>query len=367
MAGRLPGHGPVVQKKEGAVPLAAVGNRLRRGLPDRTLLALKCAVAATGAWLIAQQLTSSPEPYYAPMTAFLVIQPTVAASVRDSAQYLVASVLGTAVALGMHAVLPGGLLALAVTVGVAVLLGGLPGLGDQRVTVAFWALFVLVVGGSDPSGFAVQRTPEAVIGVLVGVLVNVAVPPLLVDPAQERLQQLRDDLADVLQEMADDVSGDWPPDSPRWGRSVVQGLVEQAQAAVARAGESLRGNLRGRLQRLEGRKQQAELEQLENVALAVRALSGLLLDAAQEQDTSLGLAADVRRPVAAALAEAGWHVRAGQRQETAGGAQGETAAIHRLRADVAGLHHQDPSLWVTEGTLVVQLERIDRALRTGGR
>lgn len=353
-----------MRDESGTAALARTGGRLRRELPDRTLLAVKCAVAAAAAWLVAQQVTSSPEPYYAPMTAFLVIQPTVAASLRDSAQYLAAAVLGTAVALGTHAVLAGGVLALAVTVGIAVLLGGSPGLGGQRVTVAFWALFVLVVGGSDPSGFAVQRMPEAALGVLVGVLVNVAAPPLLVEPAQERLQRLRDDLADVVQEMADDVEDDWPPDSPRWGGSVVQHLVDQAQAAVAQAGESLRGNLRGRRRRLDGSAQQAELRRLEDVALAVRALSGLLLDAAQDQDSALELAPDVRAPVATALAEAARHVRAGRRDPRTGGAPGETTSIHRLRADLAALHHQDPSQWVTEGTLVAQLERLDRALCT---
>lgn len=354
-----------MQDEGRAVSPAVVGRRLRRGLPDRALLALRCAVAASAAWLLAQQLTTSPEPYYAPMTAFLVIQPTVAASLRDSAQYLAAAALGTTVALGLHALLPGGVLALGLTVGVAVLLGGLPGLGDQRVTVAFWGLFVLVVGGQDPAGYALQRMPEAALGVVVGVLVDLAVPPLLVDPAQERLRQLREDLGDVLQEMADDVADDWPPDSPRWGRPIVQRLVDQAQAAVARADESLRGNLRGRRRRLGGGTQQAELERLEHVALAVRALSGLLLDAAQEQDSALGLAPDVRGPVAAALAEAARHVRAGQRPQTSGPQDG-AAAVRRLRRDLAALHHQDPSLWVAEGALVVQLERIDRALPAAG-
>jgi hypothetical protein len=332
-----------------------MSRRLRWSLEDRTLLAAKCAIAAAGAWLLALDLTPSTAPYYAPMAAFLMIQPTVAASVKDSVQYLAAAGLGVVVALGVAMLLDSGAVGIAVTVGTAVLIGGLPWLGAERATVAFWALFVLVVGAGDPVAYVVQQLPDAAIGIAVGVAVNlVLVPPVHLRPADDQLLRLRQDLADVVDAMAGDLSRNWPPEDPRWGIDGVHALAEQSRAAVRQAEESLRWNPRSRRWRQHGQQQRQAADSLEQVTLGVRALSGVLLDAARHEENGIGIPDDARPLLATHLQAIAASLR--------GAAGDEGRSPSALRDDIVELHHQDPTAWLSEGAVLVQLERLGRAV-----
>jgi uncharacterized membrane protein YgaE (UPF0421/DUF939 family) len=293
----------------------------------------------------------SDAPYYAPMTAFLMMHPTIATSLRGSVQYLAAACLGTAVALGLTAVLDTGAVGIAATVGVAVLVGGLPQLDSERATVGFWALFVLVVGGDEPAAYVLTRLPEAALGVGVGLLVNLAlVPPVRVRPAEQRLTALRTDLADLLDAMADDLRRGWPPDRPHWAGQEMRTVTGEARAAVQQGQDSLRWNPRHRGWQQATRRQVEAVERLEQIALGVRALAGLLLDAARQETTGLSLPAEVR----ALLAE---HLAATARQVQG---TGDAPAPGELRQRIAALSHDDPASWLAEGTVVVQLERVSR-------
>jgi uncharacterized membrane protein YccC len=293
----------------------------------------------------------SDAPYYAPMTAFLMMHPTIATSLRGSVQYLAAAVLGTAVALGLTAVLDTGAVGIAATVGVAVLVGGLPQLDAERATVGFWALFVLVVGGDEPADYVLTRLPEAALGVAVGLLVNLAlVPPVRVRPAGLRLARLRNDLADLLEAMAADLRHDWPPDRPRWGGPEMQTVTVDAREAVQQGRDSLRWNPRHRGWQQATRRQVEALERLEQIGLGVRALAGLLLDAARQETTGLSLPAEVRALLADELAATARQVHG----------SGDGPAPGELRQRIAALHHDDPASWLAEGTVVVQLERVSR-------
>lgn len=323
-------------------------------LADRAALAAKCSVAAGAAWLLALALTGSQAPYYAPMTAFLMVHPTIATSLRSSAQYLGAAVLGTAVALALTTVLDTGAVAIAATVGVAVLVGGLPRLDAERATVGFWALFVLVVGGDEPAGYVLTRLPEAAIGVAVGLAVNLLlVPPLRVRPADQQLDRLRRDVADLLEAMAYDLQHRWPPDRPRWAADGMRSLTTQARDAVQQSRDSLRWNLRGRRWQRQAEQQAEVVERLEQIVLTVRALSALLLGTARQEPPGLLLGDDVRQLLADHLSVSADDLR---------GRPG-TSRPGPLREQVAALRHQDPQAWLAEGGVVVQLERLGREAR----
>lgn len=325
----------------------------RWAVQDRAVLAAKCAVAAVAAWSLAQALTTSTAPYYAPMTAFLVIHPTVATSLQDGVRYLAAAMLGVGVALAVATAVGADLAGIAVAVGVAVLVGGLPWLGSERATVPFWALFVLVVGGGDPFGYVSARLPEAAIGVVVGFVVNlVLLPPVRLRPADQQLRRLRQDLADVLQAMATDLREHWPPDQPGWDISVVQVLTADARAAVRQAGDSLRWNLRGHRWREYGRSQQDVADRLEGVALAARTLSTLLLDASRQEEAGVQLSDEVRPLLAQHLTVTACALR--------GRPDGDGHRRSSLRADIVALHHEDPTAWLAEGAVVVQTEGLRR-------
>lgn len=330
---------------------------------ERALLAGKCAAAAGVAWLVADPLTTSASPYYAPMTAFLVMQPTLASSLKDGAQYLAAALLGVLVAVLVPSIGTTGALTVAVVVGAGVLLGAVRGLGGEGVTVAFWALFTLVVGGDDVPGYVATRLPEAAVGVAVGLLVHlVLLPPVRLGPADAHLRRLREDLSAVLREMADDLRGPWPPAHPSWGDRIVEPLVVQARSAVQTAEQSLRLNPRGGGRRETAVRQQAALGRLEQAALATRALSGLLLDDSAGDDEVVRLDAQVRPLLAAALERAAELVvdLAGPHPSVTG--ERARTAVRELQEGVVELAHTEPRLWLTEGAVVVQADRVVRAL-----
>src|SRR5262245_24358126 len=92
--GWLASVGAVATGRRG--PLRALFVWLRRaGLGARIV---KTAVAATVAWEAGQLVPDNPQPYLAPLTAILVMQPTIAQSISYASQRALGVVIGIAVA-----------------------------------------------------------------------------------------------------------------------------------------------------------------------------------------------------------------------------------------------------------------------------
>src|SRR6185312_9315184 len=142
-----------------------------------------------------------------------------------------------------------------VTVGLLVFLGvlvaGLPRLGAGRDWVPMAALFVLLVGGSDAGDYSLGYAVQMAVGVLVGITVNFLLfPPLNFSAVGRSLQQLQSDLAGQLEEMAEALLEDWPPERDEWasnGENIVR-LSEQVRQAVATADRSRKAKPRRRFQ-----------------------------------------------------------------------------------------------------------------------
>jgi hypothetical protein len=89
------------------------------------------------------------------------------------------------------------------------------------------------------------------IGVVTGLAVNVLVfPPLQLRPAEHAVRQWGDDVAAALDDLADAAAGQYSPGQswPRQERRL-SGAAEQARVAARNARESLRWNLRAKVER----------------------------------------------------------------------------------------------------------------------
>jgi hypothetical protein len=81
-----------------------ITSSLSRGLyhpgPDRDALLtiLKSVIAATAAWLLANDLLGAPSATFAPFTALLMVQATISQSLDQSARYAAAMVFGVVLA-----------------------------------------------------------------------------------------------------------------------------------------------------------------------------------------------------------------------------------------------------------------------------
>lgn len=271
---------------------------------ERLLLAAKAAVAASIAWLLAPfvPFAASEYSYYAPLGVLVSMYPTVAGSVRAGVQALVGLGIGILLGLGSLALVQLGapaLLAIALTIGLGILIGGVTTLGAGREWVAIAALFVLLLGGGDTGEFTLSYLLTMAFGVLVGITMNLLViPPLYLRRASSRLTLLRDAVCVSLHDVAEAlVEHTIDADRLRQATDDLGPLFSRVAGDVDEADESSRGNPRGRRKRgdrdLNGRRMRA----LDRTTRATHELSETLAHAAEE-----GTVPDER--IRATLAEA---------------------------------------------------------------
>ncbi|OLM19891.1 MULTISPECIES: FUSC family protein [unclassified Pseudonocardia] len=287
------------------LPLSTAGS-FPDDLRHRMRLAWRAGAATAAAWYLATLVPGvvGDYPYYAPMGALLVCYPTVVDSLRQSLRALTATAVG--VGLGAAAVHAAGAtwwgVALAVVLGMA--LGALPYLAPQRDTVPLAALFTILVGAVDPTGFMAGYLGQTLLGVAVGILVTVVLPPPPQNGrASRRVTRLRDGIADHLHEMAAVLAEQWPPEREEWirHRHDFEPLIDATREAVVAADSGRRANLRARSYRIRGQQLYEAAQTLEQLAVLVRDISTVLAQTAWAERTVLVLDPDLRRPVADAM------------------------------------------------------------------
>jgi hypothetical protein len=225
----------------------------RRILASRRVqLALKGALAASVAWLLAEGVTRAVSGegfdhyiYYAPLGAVVATDATIAGSARTARQTALALALGAALGLAVQRALEPGALSLFLVVAAGVLLGALPWLGDMRSWVPVVALFVLVLGGRDAGTYASAYVGLTALGAACGVVVNMLFPSMPLRSGQESLDRLKSQLANQLCDLADGLRQHPPPGREGWTRRRwdTQTSLDQSRAAVRELMEAQVGNM----------------------------------------------------------------------------------------------------------------------------
>src|SRR5580704_694383 len=166
------------------------------------LLATKAAVAAGIAWAVALLADPHSRPYFAPLAAILIVQPTVYDSLSRAFQRVAGVVLGVAAALAVsHFLTPSGW-SIAIIVFAGLLLGWSLRLGPQGVVqVPVSALLVFAVGSATPD-YGGRRVVETLIGSAIAVLAvlvspSAPAPERVVSDALAPLRDCREVLVDV--------------------------------------------------------------------------------------------------------------------------------------------------------------------------
>jgi uncharacterized membrane protein YgaE (UPF0421/DUF939 family) len=302
----------------------AVPSRLRSAFPvARLVFAAKTAFAAAIAWWLGGMLS---EPfrdyaYYAAFGAVISMSATVIGTLRHGLQTLLGLGLGILLALAMIPLSAPAIVEIAIVVAIGVALGGIRRLGAGRDYVAVAALFVLVIGGTDPEPFSLSYLVQTGMGAVVGLLVNLLVlPPLSIDAAVTKMSGFRASLARYLDDMGAALTEDWPPAHEEWAASTA-GLADTAadvRAAVQEAADSRRANPRARRHRRDAGRDERDLETMERVGFHVRNISDTLASAVWKSPFDVSLPNDALPPMSAALHAAADLVRAwksGEAQE----------------------------------------------------
>ncbi|MBO0727677.1 MAG: hypothetical protein J2P57_00375 [Acidimicrobiaceae bacterium] len=229
------------------------GQWARRGrsvawLHPRWQMAVKAAGAAALAWLVVQPLGGFVQhyPYYAPLGAVVAMSTTVAASARYAVQAVAAILLGAGIALATRATSLSDLVAIAVVIAVGTLLSGWRTLGTMGSWVPVAALFVLILGGTNPWHYVIAYGGLTAIGAAVGLGVNAALPQLRLAPAVRAQARLREEVARQLEELAD---GLLAPDRLTGGQwealcATLDPQTRRVDELVTEAIEAQRGNWR---------------------------------------------------------------------------------------------------------------------------
>jgi uncharacterized membrane protein YgaE (UPF0421/DUF939 family) len=265
-------------------------------------MAVKAAVAASLAWALVQLVPgpAADYPYYAPLGALIATSTTLSGSARESAQAVTAISLGAAVALAADALGGPSLLTIALAVGAGVLVGSWSWLGGSRSWVPTSALFVLIIGDTNPTGYVLGFSGLTLLGALVGLAVIAAFPPLPLAPAQAQLQLLRDRLADQLDDLAGGLRQEHPPTAEGWQdrTRAIDPVLASMRAAVGQTREAQRGNRRARRYAEDAEQQLRQARTLERLTLLVEELTDVLThtERAEFDQVALGPAL---RPAAA--------------------------------------------------------------------
>jgi uncharacterized membrane protein YgaE (UPF0421/DUF939 family) len=267
-----------------AAPFRPASSGPVRYWQDHTRLAVKGAIAAVVAWVLAKYAVGQPDPYFAPLAALLGVYPTVARSFRESIQYIAGFALGAALAVSAGLLLGPGTAGIAVVVLAGMLIASWRRLGNQSTQVTFTALFVLLLGGHQPLHYLTHRVSEAAIGVITGLVINIAVfPPLQLRPAEHAVRQWGSSIAGALDFLADavaapDESGrSWPQHDDRLSSS-----AQQAHETSRQARESLRWNPRATVSGRVPRPDTEMLGALEELTTRTRAVARALIDTTAE-------------------------------------------------------------------------------------
>jgi hypothetical protein len=249
-------------------------------------LATKSAVAAGAAYWIGAHL---PEPmgdsaYYASLGAVSVIYPAVTDSVREAMRALSAMALGVALAVFMQWVSWANWLTVGIVIGVATALGGIRWFAGQRTWIVTAGLFVLTVGGDDPTIFLEGYLTQLPLGAAVGLLVNFLVmPPLPLHDVAVSVESMRAQLVVHLRSISEMLSQEELPEIDAWHKRLrsLGPMRERMRAAALQARRAQRLNPRAKRVRPAFQALMERVEGVEQCSALVDVAGSLMLEGDQ--------------------------------------------------------------------------------------
>jgi uncharacterized membrane protein YgaE (UPF0421/DUF939 family) len=329
----------------------------------RIALAAKAALATAGAWALVQPLGGPADdyPYYAPLGAMIAVGTTVAGSVRESLQSLLAIVLGAGLALVIGMAGAPEIAGVGIVVAVGTLMGGWWRTGSKSDWVPLTALFVLIIGNPDPIDYAIAYLGLTTLGAAVGIGVDLAFPPLPLTPTQSSVARLRSRLAEQLDELADGLLQETPPDHDGWHsrRREIRPLTLEMHDMVRQATEAMRANWRAGRWRHEADRQYRQAKALEQLAFLVEQMTLFLTAREQAEREEVPLGPDLRPYAAHAFQETAETLRFADapvvEQE---GLRDMQAAVTRLAEEVRAVRDRTGGDLFGAGSVVLTLRRV---------
>ncbi|WP_149181919.1 aromatic acid exporter family protein [Streptomyces sp. TRM49041] len=360
-----------------AVSATPVIKLVRRTTEPVAAQTLRSTAAAVISYVVALQvLPSQPAPLTAPLTALLVVQVTLYATLTTGIRRVNSVVAGVLVAIGFTALVGLTWWSLGLTIFASLIVGHLVRVSEFVPEVAISAM--LVLGVTQVGSAAWHRVLETLIGAGVGMLFNLLLaPPVWVQSAGASIEGLAGGMGRMLRTMGDDIAGlghvpvAHAAARLHEARRLDHAIVE-VDASLRQAEDSLRLNPRVRQGLLARVVLRTGLDTLEICAVVLRVLSRTLTDLAKFRTDETLFPTDV----AALLREVFGHMaravesfaRLITTQVAASAEDAEArltealAAGREARNRVADLLLEDvqehPRQWQLHGALLSEIDRI---------
>jgi uncharacterized membrane protein YgaE (UPF0421/DUF939 family) len=247
---------------------------------------LRSTAAATLAYIAARWLTDVPAPLLAPLTALLVVQVTLFATLTSGIRRVNAVVAGVVLATAFSVIVGLSWWSLGLLILCALSMGRLVRAHEFVPEVAISAM--LVLGVTQVTETALDRVVETLIGAAVGLLFNlVFVPPVWVSTAEEDIEAQANRMRNLLLRLSEEVDESHTP-VPRVAARLEEARrldqeVSEVDASLSQAEESLRLNPRVKEGLLTRMVLRTGLDTLEVCAVLLRSLTRTLTDLAQHR------------------------------------------------------------------------------------
>jgi hypothetical protein len=298
----------------------------RRKAQPRIVYIARLTLTAVAAYVAAVQFAGNKGPVLAPLTALLVVQVSLTHTLRSAAQRVISVVAGVLVAVGLSVVVGFTWWSLGILIAIALTVGLMLRLGDDLLEVPITAMLILSAVGSASA--ATSRIIETFIGAAAGLIGGLLFTPVRLQPAEEAVDDLSGQLADLLDQIAGDIEDG--ADASRCAERLNQarafgGEIERVDRALTEAEGTLRVNPGARILPQATIPLRTGLETLERAAVTVRVIARWAADASRpEGDSPLrdpeirAHLTEVLRELAVAVGSVGDHVRAGIATAVAG-------------------------------------------------
>ncbi|HEY2520541.1 MAG TPA: FUSC family protein [Streptosporangiaceae bacterium] len=298
----------------------------RRRAQPRIVYIARLTLTAVFAYLAAAQFAGHKGPVLAPLTALLVVQVSLTHTLRSVAQRVISVVAGVLVAVGLSVVVGFTWWSLGILIAVALAVGLVLRLGDDLLEVPISAMLILSAVGSTSA--ATSRVVETLIGAAAGLIGGLVFNPVRLQPAEEAVDDLSGQLADLLDQIAGDIEdgADASRSAERLNQArALGGEIGRVDRALTESEDSLRLNPGARILPQAAIPLRTGLETLERAAVTVRVIARWAADASRpEADSPLrdpevrAHLSEVLRELAVAVGSVGDHVRAGIATAVAG-------------------------------------------------
>jgi hypothetical protein len=331
---------------------------------------VRSAAAASVAYVVALWFSTSPAPLTAPLTALLVVQVTLYATLTNGIRRVNSVVAGVVVAIGFSAVVGLTWWSLALLILASLAVGHLVRVSEYVPEVAISAM--LVLGVTSVGDTAWTRVLETLIGAVVGLGFNLLLaPPVWVESIEDLARRMRRLMIRVGEEAAGRPAFEVAAARLHEARELDFDIVE-VDAALKQAEDSLKLNPRVREGLLHRVVLRTGLDTLEICTVVLRVLARTLTDLAREREPSPLFSAEVGANLERLLGEIGDAVvsfavlvttdvsRSAESAEDRLAAELSTAAATRdklaqlLLEDV----RRDPSEWQLYGAVLTEVNRI---------